>query len=186
MRYGAGDPERNRTFAAELVELAPNAIITVNAVATKAVQQQTSSIPIIFVAVGDPVENGLLRSIARPEGNTTGFTNLYASIAGKWLEILKEAASQLTRVGVMFSSDIALRSYLKSVQDAAAALHLSLVATPVHTDSELVNAINSFASKPNGALVAVPPIPGPHREPIIRLAQTTSVARYLLRQGLRC
>jgi putative ABC transport system substrate-binding protein len=91
VRLAIGDPARIRAYAAELVSLTPEVIVTTPTPATIAVQQQTKTIPIVFTAGGDPVLNGVVRSIARPEGNTTGFSTLEASIASKWLELLKEA-----------------------------------------------------------------------------------------------
>jgi putative tryptophan/tyrosine transport system substrate-binding protein len=85
VRFFRDDPDRMRAYAAELVRLAPDVIVVAGAAATRALQQQTRTIPIVFVAVGDPVASGIVGSIARPEGNTTGFTNLSPSVAGKAL-----------------------------------------------------------------------------------------------------
>jgi len=87
LRFGAGDSDRTRAYAAELVRLGPDVIFTSFRLATVAVQQQTQTIPIIFAGVGDPSTNGVVRNIARPEGNTTGFTNLNATFGGKWPEL---------------------------------------------------------------------------------------------------
>jgi hypothetical protein len=89
LRFAAGDLDRIRAYTAELVGLAPEVIVTNFATATVAVQQQTKTIPIVFAAGGDPVVGGIVRNIARPEGNSTGFGNYQPSIARKWLELLK-------------------------------------------------------------------------------------------------
>jgi putative tryptophan/tyrosine transport system substrate-binding protein len=81
-----------RTIAAEFVGLSPDVIVVSSVAATRAVQQQTRTIPIVFLFVGDPVENGLVANLARPEANATGFPNLYATIAGKWVELLNQVA----------------------------------------------------------------------------------------------
>src|ERR1700730_13850636 len=88
----ASDVGRFRTYAAELVSFAPEVIVAITVAATRAVQQQTQTAPIVIAGVGDPVANGIVKRLARPEGNTTGITNLFASIGGKWLQLLKEVA----------------------------------------------------------------------------------------------
>jgi ABC transporter substrate binding protein len=103
LRFGAGDANAIRTYAAELVSLAPDVIVTTTVPATKAVQQQTRTIPIVFVAVGDPVDNGIVKNIARPEANATGVTNLFASFGGKWIALLKEAAPRVERVALVYN-----------------------------------------------------------------------------------
>ena len=92
-RYGAGDPDRNRTFAKELVGLNPDVILVNSTSATAAVQRETSTIPVVFVTVSDPVGSGFVASLPRPGGNITGFINIEGSIGGKWLELLKEDSS---------------------------------------------------------------------------------------------
>src|SRR5262245_21047315 len=113
IRFGAGDLNRLRGAAVELVKLGSDVIITNAGPATRAVQQQTQTIPIVFMTAGDAVAGGLLRNIARPEGNTTGFSSSEPSIAGKRLELLKEAVPHLARVAVIFNPDITqtARSY---------------------------------------------------------------------------
>ncbi|MBV8090524.1 MAG: hypothetical protein JO139_13295 [Alphaproteobacteria bacterium] len=96
-RFAAGDPALFKTYAAELVDLRPDAILASTAPALAALQQQTSTIPIVFVLVPDPVGRGLVKSLARPGGNITGFASYDASIIGKWAELLKEAVPGVTR-----------------------------------------------------------------------------------------
>jgi putative ABC transport system substrate-binding protein len=112
-RFTGSDPDRMQAYAAELVILAPDVIVTSSRPATTAVQEQTKTIPIIFTAGNDPVNNGLLQNIARPEGNTTGFTTFVDSITSKWLELLKEAAPHITRVAVVFNPQTVNAGYFR-------------------------------------------------------------------------
>jgi putative ABC transport system substrate-binding protein len=90
-------------YADEMVRLAPEVILTSGYLATRAVQQRTRSIPIVFAGVGDPIENGVVNNLARPEGNTTGVTNLYSSIGGKWVSLLKDTVPSIARVGIVIN-----------------------------------------------------------------------------------
>ena len=103
-RYGAGDPDRNRTFAKELVGLNPDVILVNSTSATAAVQRETSTIPVVFLTVSDPVGSGFVASLPRPGGNITGFINIEGSIGGKWLELLKEIAPRTKRAGTHVQS----------------------------------------------------------------------------------
>ena len=99
-RWGAGDAERFRRYAAELVALAPDVILASGATVT-ALQQVTRTIPIVFAQVTDPVGLGVVESLARPGSNATGFTPSEFGISAKWLELLKEVAPSVKRVGVL-------------------------------------------------------------------------------------
>jgi putative ABC transport system substrate-binding protein len=99
-RFGAGNPDRIRMFAKELVDLKPDVLIGSGGASARALQQQTRDIPIIFTGAGASLEAGLVKNIARPEGNMTGITNLFPSITSKWLELLKEADPRITRVAL--------------------------------------------------------------------------------------
>ena len=100
-RWAAGDADRIRTYAAELVALAPNVILASGSPSVGALQQATRTVPIVFVNVTDPVGGGLVASLARPGGSTTGFTLFEFGISGKWLELLKEIAPRVTRAAVI-------------------------------------------------------------------------------------
>jgi len=172
LRFGAGDADAIRAYAAELVSLAPDAIVTTTVPATRAVQQQTQTIPIVFVAVGDPVANGIVKDIARPEGNATGFTNLVASFGGKWMELLKEAVPRVQRVALIYNPllEIAFSSLFPSIEEAARVLAIQTVRIP-YSDAGDVGAIDAFAAAPNsGAILFPPPPPESMREAIYRLA----------------
>jgi putative ABC transport system substrate-binding protein len=157
VRWAAENIDRMRIFAKELVDLQPDVMVVNGAVATMAVQRQTQTIPIIFVQAGDAVANGLVSTIARPEGNTTGITNNFLSFGGKWLELLKEAVPRVTRVALVFKPDFDLGAYFPSIEAAAARHGLTAIRTPIRNTVELEHAITAFAAEPGGALIAMPP-----------------------------
>jgi putative ABC transport system substrate-binding protein len=103
----AGDIERFRTYAAELVGLVPDVILVQSNPGLAALQQVTRTIPIVFVQVADPVGSGFIESLARPGGNTTGFTNFESSMGSKWLELLKEVSPRTTRVLILLHPETA-------------------------------------------------------------------------------
>jgi putative tryptophan/tyrosine transport system substrate-binding protein len=173
VRFAAGDLERIRAYAAELVSLAPDVIVTSAASAARAVQQQTQTIPIVYTAGGDPAANGLVRNIARPEGNMTGFSTAEPSEAGKWLGLLKEAAPHLARVAVIFNPEIAETgpSYIASIEAAAPALAVqAIIKMPVRNAVDIVHGIDAFATEPNAGLLILPPPGAPNVGTIIQLA----------------
>jgi putative ABC transport system substrate-binding protein len=100
-RWTAGDPERARSYAAELAALAPDVIVTGGASYVAALQQATRTVPIVFATATDPVGGGLVTSLARPGGNVTGFTTFEYGSSAKWLELLKQIAPRLMRVAVI-------------------------------------------------------------------------------------
>jgi len=159
VRFAADDLNRLRAHATELVKLAPDVIVTYAAVATRAVQQQTQTIPIVLVGGGDPEAIGLVRNIARPESNTTGFSGPEPSIASKWLELLKEAAPRVTRVAIIFNPELAPTApiYISLIEAAAPALGLRAIKTPVRNAIDIARAIDAFAAEPNGGLLVLPP-----------------------------
>jgi putative tryptophan/tyrosine transport system substrate-binding protein len=176
LRFGGTDADRIRAYAAELVRLGPDVIVTGSAAVTREVQQQTRTIPIVITGVGDPIVNGIVNSLARPEGNTTGVTNLYPSIGGKWLELLKEAAPRVERVGILELPYIAQGNsagygYSASIVEAARVLAVKAIKLPYRDAVDIVHAIDAFASEPNGGLIVLPPPPtAANRETIFRLA----------------
>jgi putative tryptophan/tyrosine transport system substrate-binding protein len=143
-------------YADELVRLAPEVIVTSSYLATRAVQQRTRTIPIVFVAVGDPIENGLVKSLTRPEGNSTGVTNLYSSIGGKWASVLKDFVPSVARVGIVIIRS-ARPGYVSAIEAEAAALRLQAIRIPYGTAAELERAVDAFAAEPNGSLIVHPP-----------------------------
>ena len=102
-RWGQGELDRMRTVARELIALQPEAVLAVTTPAVKALLGETRTVPIVFVRVADPVGDGFVNSLAKPSGNVTGFSNIVSSLAGKWVQLLKEITPGLTRVTVMFN-----------------------------------------------------------------------------------
>jgi len=169
LRFGDADPKRLRAYAEEFVKLAPDVMVVTSNRGTRTVQQLTRTIPIIFLGVGDPVLGGIVNNLARPEGNATGFTNKFDEIRGKWLELIKEAAPRLTRVGLLFNEQISTDSF--SYEAAAAALGMTTIRMPFRDAEDIKRAIVSFAAEPNGGLVVMPPNPAAgNKELIILLA----------------
>src|SRR5262249_36508525 len=138
-------------------------IITSPTQATLAVQQLTKTIPIIFTAGGDPVINGVVRGLARPAANITGFSNFEPSIAGKGLELLKEVAPGLTKVGLLYDPERSAAAvgsnYISLIEAAAPGLGLQTIKVPVRGPIEIVRTIDAFAAAPNGGLLMLPPPP---------------------------
>ena len=173
IRFDAAGLVRMREIARELVGVAPDVIVVSSSAGTRALQEQTRTIPIVFTHVGDPVASGVVKGIARPDGNVTGVTNLFPSIAGKWVELLKEAVPHIARVALIFNPELpASEHYLAEIEAAAAALAVKPIRTPAHNAAEIEHAINLFAASQNGGLIMVPPVlAGADRELILRLAK---------------
>jgi putative ABC transport system substrate-binding protein len=157
-RFGDEDVDRLRADAAELLRLAPDVIVTLRNSATRVAQQATQTIPIVMTG-SDTVVTGMVHNLARPEGNTTGFTMTEASIAGKWLELLKEAAPDVTRVALLYTTPTGLMfpSYIAAIKAAAPALSVEPVELPVRDAFDIVHGIDAFGAAPNGGLVVLPP-----------------------------
>ncbi len=167
-RFAAGDPERARASAVELVSLGPDVILANGTAILSALRQATQSIPIVFVLVPDPVGDGFVASLARPGGNLTGITNFEFPMGGKWVEFLKEMAPHLSHVALIFNPETApyARHFLQSVAVGAEA---TLV--PVRNDSEIERALETVAGQSNSGLIIVPDLfTSGHRELIVALA----------------
>jgi putative ABC transport system substrate-binding protein len=133
---------------------------------------ETHTIPIVFTEGGDAAAIGLVKNIARPEGNTTGFSSAEPTTAGKRLELLKEAAPRLARVAILFNPELAPTSpkYLATIESAARTLAVQTIKTPFRDAVELVRSIDGFAAEPNGGLLMLPPPLIADRATIIKLA----------------
>jgi putative tryptophan/tyrosine transport system substrate-binding protein len=158
-RFGAADPARLRAYADELVKLAPDVIVTGAAPATRAVQQFTHTIPIVFVEVTNEVGYGLSGKLARPDDNATGITNLYLAIGARWLELLREAAPRLVRIALLFNPEFDSRSYIAAINATATADDVKTIGIPARNADEIERGIAAFAAAPNGGLLVVPPVP---------------------------
>jgi putative tryptophan/tyrosine transport system substrate-binding protein len=172
LRWPGGDVERAQTFAKELVGLRPDVLIGRSTPTTAALKQAAGTIPIIFVNVAEPVEQGFVQSLARPGGNITGFTNFEASIGGKWLQLLKEVDPRIARVAVIYNPQTAPFAglFLSSVQTAAPTFVVETVAMPIRSEAEIEAALTMFARQPPGGLIAIPDtFTVQHRDLIIAL-----------------
>jgi putative ABC transport system substrate-binding protein len=157
-RWGALDLAMAQRFAQELIALQPELIITQNTPTTIATLRQTQTIPIVFATVVDPVGSGVVKSLARPNANVTGFITTEGSLAGKWLELLKEIAPWVARVACVFNPATAPFSdyYLTPFKAAAQTLGVEAIAVPVRGASELATAVAAHARAPDGGLIAMP------------------------------
>jgi putative ABC transport system substrate-binding protein len=155
-RWGAGNADRIANLAKELVGLQPNVIVTNANMTTKAVQRQTQTIAIVFVGAGDPVDSGLVASVARPGGNTTGFAYLDNSIGSKWLELLKETAPHLARVALPLNPGTSTGTYFPATEAAASQLGVWPVRILARNAGELERALEAFAAEPNGGIIVSP------------------------------
>ena len=171
-RWGAGDADRIRQQAAELATLAPDAILTVGASTTAPMLRATRTVPVVFVAVVDPVGAGYVDSLARPGGNVTGFTNFEFSMGAKWLELLKEIAPSVTRVAVIRDPDLSIGAgQFSAVQTAAPSLGIEARPVNVRDPDEIERVIAAFARSGNGGLIVTGSgLAGIHRHVLVSLA----------------
>ena len=158
LRWGTADSDRIGTFAKELVELRPDAILGVTSGVISALARETSTIPIVFAIVIDPIGNGFAASLAHPGGNITGFTVLDSAIGGKWVELLKEIAPRTERVALLFNPATAppIQSLVTSIQTAASSIAVQASAAPVHAKDEIEGVIAEQARTPGGGLIVMP------------------------------
>ena len=159
--------------ATDLVKLRVDAIITVSTPALIAVQRQTQTTPIVFTQVSDPVGQGIVKNMARPGGNITGFTNYDPTIGGKWLELLKEVAPSVMRAVILFNPGTAPYAalYVRAIETAAPSVKVSLTTAPVHDDAEIEEAFAKHAREPGGGVIVMTDaFTSIHRKQIIQLA----------------
>ncbi len=153
-RYTAGDAERARKYAEELVALAPDVIVAGNTSTLGALQQATRTVPIVFAGVVDPVGAGFVDSLARPGGNITGFTQFEYGLSGKWLELLKEIVPRVTRVAVLRDVTVAVaHAEFAAAQAVAPSLGVEISPLGVRDTDEIERGIAAFARGSNGGLI---------------------------------
>src|SRR6476646_4345184 len=158
-RWAAGNAEQMQASAKELVAQQPDVIVCRSTPVTAALLTQTRTIPVVFVMVSDPVGDRFVESLARPGGNATGFTNVESSMAGKWLELLKEIAPNIKRIAFIFNPKVAPGGgsyYTNLIKSAATSFALPITAIPVHDAAEIESAIVKFAGEPNSGLLVLP------------------------------
>jgi putative tryptophan/tyrosine transport system substrate-binding protein len=151
-RWAAGNADNFRKYSAELVALAPDAILATSTPAVLALQQATHTVPIVFVTVIDPVGAGMVASLARPGGNTTGFAVFEYGMSGKWVELLKEIAPGVRRVAVLRDLTIGI-AQLAAIQAVAPSLGMELSVVGTRDADEIERAVTAFAGSPNGGLI---------------------------------
>jgi putative ABC transport system substrate-binding protein len=163
-----------QALAKELVALQPDVVLSNASPATSALQQQTRSIPIVFTGVADPIGSGFVASLAQPGGNITGFLLFEASIAGKWLAMLRDIAPNLARADLVINPKTAVyyNFYLPAARAAASSLGIELVLAPIESvPANIERSFEAFARAPNGGLILLPDTnTNLHRDLIIRLA----------------
>ena len=153
MRWGGGNREHYRKYAAELAALAPDVIFAATTDAVVSVQQASPTVPVVFVGAIDPVGSGLITSMARPGGNATGFTIFEYAIAAKWLELLKEVAPGVTRAAVLRDANVASGIGQFAAIQAVTPVGIELSAIGLRDANEVEQAIAAFARDPNGGLI---------------------------------
>jgi len=153
-RWGAGDGERYRTYAAELVAQAPDVLLAVGGTAVGALQRVTRDIPVVFVGTSDPVNRGLVASLSRPGSNTTGFSIFEYSICGKWLELLKQIAPSMMRAAVIRDpSEFSGVAEFAAIQAIAPSLGVDLSPIDPRDSGAMERAVRDFAHQSNSGLV---------------------------------
>jgi putative ABC transport system substrate-binding protein len=171
-RWGVGDSDRHRTNAAELVALAPDAILVHGSPIMGPLQRATRNVPIVFVAVADPVAGGFVATLARPGGNATGFTDIEYGLSGKWLDLLKQIAPGVTRAAVIRDADqVSGGGQLGALQAVASSIGVDVSPVGVRDAGEIEGAVAAFTRQPNGSLiVTASALAQIHRALIITLA----------------
>jgi putative ABC transport system substrate-binding protein len=171
LRWGASDVNRAASSAKELVERVPDVILSHATVASNAAHHATSSIPVVFVSVPDPIGSGFVESLPHPGGNMTGFLNFEATLAEKWLELLKEIAPRAAHVGFMFNPQTRYAEYhLKPLQEMSPKLGINVFPVAVRSDDDIETALGKLASDPaSGLITAVDIFLFAHRHLIVDL-----------------
>jgi putative ABC transport system substrate-binding protein len=189
-RWGGGDPDRIRLYAAELAGMQPDVIWTVGGLSLLALKRATHIIPIVFTSVYDPVGSGFVASLTRPDGNITGFTAGEFSMGGKLLEVLKEMVPQISRVAVVLDLEQPPHVALwRAIEATAPSFGVRLTPADVQGPAEIERAIKALAREPNGGLIVLPgPVTNSHRELIAALAvrhrlPTANGFRYFVTSG---
>jgi putative ABC transport system substrate-binding protein len=172
-RWPGGDLDRAQAMAMELVELKPDVLLARSSPTTAALKRESGSIPIVFVNVTEPVEQGFVQTLARPGGNITGFTNFESMIGGKWLQLLKEVDPRIAHVGILYNPQTAPFAglFLRSVEEAAPGIGVEVAATPVQSEADIEAVMTAFGRRPGGGLVAIPDsFTAEHRDQVIAQA----------------
>jgi putative tryptophan/tyrosine transport system substrate-binding protein len=170
-RWNPATAEQARMLAKELIDQRPEVLLTATTRLTRAVQEETQTIPIVIMGAGDPLASGLVKSLSHPEGNTTGATDYFPSLAGKWLEILKDCVPGVVRVALISNPDRGIPANAVPALEAGRRYSVKTVEASVRNAEELKRAIETFAAEPDGGLIILPPpFPASERQLINELA----------------
>jgi putative ABC transport system substrate-binding protein len=157
VRWWTAGPDRMETTIAELVASSPDVIMVFSNLALALLKPRAGIVPVVFVGVGDPIGEGFVSSLAHPGGNITGFAGFDGPIGGKWLELLKETAPQMTRVLAILHPDPPIqRAFRDSIEAAAPRLNVEATIAGVRNAADIENAISAFAAKGNGGIIIAP------------------------------
>jgi putative tryptophan/tyrosine transport system substrate-binding protein len=157
-RWAGGDAAQAKTNAAELVSQKPDVIVANSTPSLAAVRNETSTIPIVFMTVGDPIGQGFVSSFAHPGGNITGFTSFEFAIGAKWLELVKEIVPELGRIAFIFNPETApfAEKFVHSIEPLAHSLGVRLMVTPTRDAREIDRALVAVSGEPKGGLIVSP------------------------------
>jgi len=158
LRWASDYPDRMKAFAKELVDLRPDAILSVTTPVTNALVRETQTIPIVIVTVADPIASGFVTNVGRPGGNVTGFALYEPSMGGKWLELLKRIAPSVTRVALLFNptTSVPIKFYMASIEAAATSFSVHASTAPVQAKDEIEGAIAALAGNQGAGLIVMP------------------------------
>jgi putative ABC transport system substrate-binding protein len=173
-RWTAGDPDRARLLAKEIVELKPDLIVVHSTPAVKALRQLTTTIPMVFVLIADPIGSGFVQNLSHPGGNITGFMNVDSPMTSKWLELIVEIAPKTRQVALIYNPDTAsfYQDFLRTFDAAAPKFNVHGNATPVTDAGGIERAIKELGQSPDTALFVLPDVfVQVHRALIIKLAE---------------
>jgi putative ABC transport system substrate-binding protein len=177
IRWSGGNADLMRAHAAELVGLKPDVIVGISTPVITALQEQTRTVPIVFLLVADPIGHGFVTDMARPEGNVTGFTSFEMTMGGKWLDLLKEIAPGIARVGLMFDPEVSprlLSYYRPSIDEASRKLGIAAFDVPVRNAAEIERALGRLARDRNAGVLVLPDITIVHHRELF----ISSAAKY--------
>ena len=155
VRWGGPDLTVQRIYAAQLIGLKPDVILVAATPGLRVIREATSTVPVVFVRVSDPVAQGFVADLRQPGGNITGFSAYEFSIGGKWLGLLKEIAPALSRVALMFNPDSnasQFKLFFSAMEAAAPALRVQVISVPVRSDADIESALAGFSQQPNSGL----------------------------------
>jgi putative ABC transport system substrate-binding protein len=155
LRAGAGDTDRIRSYAEELIGMMPDVLTANAAPAVFALARQTKTIPIVFANFFDPIGSGLVASFARPGGNVTGFSNFDPAMTGKWMQLLTEIAPNLSRVTAIFDNNATYAEFTRTAEKLASSFHLKYVPAPVSNMADVGRAIGAAAQESNSGLIVM-------------------------------